>query len=179
MLMLCCTWLHAPPFRCAIPSRPPSGVCCCNLPMATSVRIAIVGDVHDDWSLEEDTKALQLLKPDLVLFTGRCSVSPLLCRDFGNENVDLVGSISNLDFAKAIILGNHDAWNTEKFSASQPHHNIPLMPLGLHQHYWMHRTHIAAERRNTSGLNHNLSCHPFGPECSTTGATLAHTTCES
>ncbi|KAI3446788.1 hypothetical protein Pfo_003453 [Paulownia fortunei] len=109
MLMLCCTWLHAPPFRCAIPSRPPSGVCCCNLPMATSVRIAIVGDVHDDWSLEEDTKALQLLKPDLVLFTG----------DFGNENVDLVGSISNLDFAKAIILGNHDAWNTEKFSARE------------------------------------------------------------
>ncbi|GFQ03114.1 hypothetical protein PHJA_002455200 [Phtheirospermum japonicum] len=77
--------------------------------MASSVRIAIVGDVHDDWSLEEDTKALQLLKPDLVLFTG----------DFGNENVDLVQSISNLDFAKAIILGNHDAWNTPKFSASE------------------------------------------------------------
>lgn len=37
--------------------------------------------------------------------------------DFGNENVDLVGSISNVDFAKAVILGNHDAWNTHKFSA--------------------------------------------------------------
>ncbi|KAL3629623.1 hypothetical protein CASFOL_026845 [Castilleja foliolosa] len=77
--------------------------------MASSVRIAIVGDVHDDWSLQEDTKALQLLKPDLVLFTG----------DFGNENVDLVQSISNLDFAKAVILGNHDAWNTQKFSARE------------------------------------------------------------
>ncbi|KAG8367560.1 hypothetical protein BUALT_Bualt16G0084500 [Buddleja alternifolia] len=39
--------------------------------------------------------------------------------DFGNENVDLVKSISNLEFAKAIILGNHDAWNTQKFSARE------------------------------------------------------------
>ncbi|KAK4431836.1 hypothetical protein Salat_0945700 [Sesamum alatum] len=104
-----CMWLHAPPFRCAISSRPPYRLRCCKVPMANSVRIAIVGDVHDDWSLEEDTKALQLLKPDLVMFTG----------DFGNENVDLVESISKLDFTKAIILGNHDAWNTQKFSARE------------------------------------------------------------
>ncbi|CAI9098912.1 OLC1v1035644C1 [Oldenlandia corymbosa var. corymbosa] len=74
-----------------------------------SVRIAVVGDVHDDWSLEEDTKALQLLKPDLVLFTG----------DFGNENVELVRSVADVDIAKAVILGNHDAWSTQKFSASE------------------------------------------------------------
>ncbi|XP_057767127.1 uncharacterized protein LOC130987565 isoform X2 [Salvia miltiorrhiza] len=105
-----CTWLHAPLFQCGISSAQPSSTfCCCNLPMATSCRIAVVGDVHDDWSLEEDTKALQLLKPDLVLFTG----------DFGNENADLVESISNVDFAKAVILGNHDAWNTQKFSARE------------------------------------------------------------
>ncbi|CAA0819969.1 Calcineurin-like metallo-phosphoesterase superfamily protein [Striga hermonthica] len=97
-----CTWLHAPPFR----SRPPSRVRCSYVPMATSVRIAIVGDIHNDWNLEEDTKALQLLKPDLVLFTG----------DFGNENVDIVRSVSNLDFATAVILGNHDAWKTRKFA---------------------------------------------------------------
>ncbi|XP_011078645.1 uncharacterized protein LOC105162335 [Sesamum indicum] len=103
-----CTWLHAPPYRCAISSWPLYRLRCCKVPMVNSVRIAIVGDVHDDWSLEEDTKALQLLKPDLVMFTG----------DFGNENVDLVESISKLDFSKAIILGNHDAWNTQKFSAS-------------------------------------------------------------
>ncbi|KAL7093342.1 hypothetical protein ACP275_11G035200 [Erythranthe tilingii] len=105
------TWLHAPPFCCAISSSPPpSGLLTsCNVRMATSVRIAIVGDVHDDWNLQEDTKALQLLKPDLVLFTG----------DFGNENVDLVRSISNLDFPKAIILGNHDAWRTQKFSTKE------------------------------------------------------------
>ncbi|GER44591.1 calcineurin-like metallo-phosphoesterase super family protein [Striga asiatica] len=101
-----CTWLHAPPFR----SRPPSRVRCSKVPMATSIRIAIVGDVHNDWNLEEDTKALQLLKPDLVLFTGRCT------GDFGNENVDIVRSISNLDFATAVILGNHDAWKTRKFA---------------------------------------------------------------
>ncbi|KAL8497705.1 hypothetical protein ACS0TY_021146 [Phlomoides rotata] len=107
MLMLnCCTWLHAPPFHCSISPPTISRLCCCHFAMATSCRIAVVGDVHDDWSLEEDTKALQLLKPDLVLLTG----------DFGNENVDLVGSISKLDFPKAVILGNHDAWNTQKFS---------------------------------------------------------------
>ncbi|KAL8145318.1 uncharacterized protein LOC141706921 isoform X2 [Apium graveolens] len=76
--------------------------------MATSVRIAVVGDVHDYWNLEEDTKALELLKPDLVLFTG----------DFGNEeNAKLVKSIADLTIAKAAIMGNHDAWNTSKFSS--------------------------------------------------------------
>ncbi|KAL1817687.1 hypothetical protein ACET3Z_020261 [Daucus carota] len=76
--------------------------------MATSVRIAVVGDVHDYWNLEEDAKALELLKPDLVLFTG----------DYGNEeNVKLVESIADLTIAKAAILGNHDAWNTSRFSS--------------------------------------------------------------
>ncbi|KAL7190914.1 hypothetical protein ACSBR2_023063 [Camellia fascicularis] len=74
--------------------------------MAASVRIAVVGDVHDDWNLQEDTKALQLLQPDLVLFTG----------DFGNENVELVRSIAELEVAKAVILGNHDAWSTQQFA---------------------------------------------------------------
>ncbi|KAI3775378.1 hypothetical protein L1987_49951 [Smallanthus sonchifolius] len=75
------------------------------LSMASSVRIVVVGDVHDDWDLQEDSKALNLLRPDLVLFTG----------DFGNENVELVRSIAALKVAKAAILGNHDAWNTQKF----------------------------------------------------------------
>ncbi|KAM7268156.1 hypothetical protein ACFE04_010322 [Oxalis oulophora] len=75
----------------------------------SSVRIAVVGDVHDDWNLLEDTKALQFLQPDLVLFTG----------DFGNENVELVESIARLDFPKAVILGNHDAWGTQQFSSKK------------------------------------------------------------
>ncbi|XP_076910904.1 uncharacterized protein LOC143568700 [Bidens hawaiensis] len=74
--------------------------------MASSVRIVVVGDVHDEWNLQEDSKALDLLQPDLVLFTG----------DFGNENAELVRSIAALRIAKAAILGNHDAWNTQNFS---------------------------------------------------------------
>ncbi|KAI9191249.1 hypothetical protein LWI28_005850 [Acer negundo] len=74
-----------------------------------AVRIAVVGDVHDDWDLQEDTKALQLLQPDLVLFTG----------DFGNENVELVRSVADLEFPKAVILGNHDSWKTQQFSGKR------------------------------------------------------------
>lgn len=76
---------------------------------ASVVRIVIVGDVHDDWDLQEDSKALQLLKPDLVLFTG----------DFGNENVEIVQSVAELEFPKAVILGNHDSWKTQEFSGKK------------------------------------------------------------
>ncbi|XP_038890595.1 uncharacterized protein LOC120080106 isoform X2 [Benincasa hispida] len=101
---------HAPfiYFLSAFP--PPSSIPNPNLPrfslMAISARIAVVGDVHGHWDLREDSKALQLLQPDLVLFTG----------DFGEENVELVQSIAELKFAKAAILGNHDAWFTPCFS---------------------------------------------------------------
>lgn len=36
--------------------------------------------------------------------------------DFGDENVEVVRSIANLEFAKAVILGNHDSWFTRQFS---------------------------------------------------------------
>lgn len=65
-----------------------------------------MGDLHDDWNQEEDSKALHFLQPDLVLFTG----------DYGDENVELVRSISNLDIPKSLILGNHDCWRTHQFS---------------------------------------------------------------
>ncbi|XP_074570753.1 uncharacterized protein LOC141827417 isoform X2 [Curcuma longa] len=61
---------------------------------------------HDQWDLEQDSRALDFLQADLVLFTG----------DFGNENVELVRSISNLKLPKAMILGNHDSWTTQTFS---------------------------------------------------------------
>ena len=41
---------------------------------------------------------------------------PFCSGDFGEENVELVKSVANLDFAKAVILGNHDAWHTTQFS---------------------------------------------------------------
>ncbi|XP_045814154.1 uncharacterized protein LOC123907818 isoform X1 [Trifolium pratense] len=76
---------------------------------SSSVRIVVVGDVHDCWNFEQDSKALQFLQPDLVLFTG----------DFGEENLEVVRSVANIEFAKAVILGNHDSWYTKRFSNSE------------------------------------------------------------
>lgn len=63
------------------------------------LRIAIVGDVHDQWECA-DHDALHSLNVDLVLFVG----------DFGNESVEIVRQVAQLDLPKAVILGNHDAW---------------------------------------------------------------------
>ena len=64
-------------------------------------RIAVVGDIHDQWEAD-DGIALQQLGVDLVLFVG----------DFGNESVEIVRAIAALDIPKAAIFGNHDAWYT-------------------------------------------------------------------
>lgn len=68
-------------------------------------QIAVVGDVHDLWDAEADEQALKALGVDLVLFVG----------DFGNESVEVVRAIAQLDLPKAIVFGNHDAW----YSASE------------------------------------------------------------
>ncbi|KAK2646686.1 hypothetical protein Ddye_021881 [Dipteronia dyeriana] len=99
---------------------------------SAAVRIAVVGDVHDDWDLEEDTKALQLLQTWCFLqacFLLSCCLSTscqwlLACilfisGDFGNENVGLVQSLADLEFPKAVILGNHDSWKTRQFSGKR------------------------------------------------------------
>jgi uncharacterized protein (TIGR04168 family) len=65
----------------------------------TKAQIAIVGDIHHQWD-DTDHAALQGLGVDLVLFVG----------DYGNEAVDIVRQISQLDLPKAAIMGNHDAW---------------------------------------------------------------------
>jgi uncharacterized protein (TIGR04168 family) len=65
----------------------------------TKTRIAIVGDIHHQWD-NTDHVALHGLGVDLVLFVG----------DYGNEAVDIVRQISQLDLPKAAIMGNHDAW---------------------------------------------------------------------
>ena len=64
-----------------------------------SITIAVVGDVHDQWSAA-DNLALQHLDVDLALFVG----------DFGNEAVEVVRTIAAVDVPKAVIMGNHDAW---------------------------------------------------------------------
>lgn len=66
---------------------------------AQPIKIAVVGDVHDQWEAD-DGIALQQLNIDLVLFVG----------DFGNESVDVVRAIAALDIPKAAVFGNHDAW---------------------------------------------------------------------
>ena len=63
------------------------------------VKIAVVGDIHDQWDVE-DGMALKHLGVDLVLFVG----------DFGNESVEVVKTIASLDIPKAAVMGNHDAW---------------------------------------------------------------------
>jgi uncharacterized protein (TIGR04168 family) len=63
------------------------------------IKIAVVGDVHDRWKLE-DHLALEYLGVDLVLFVG----------DFGDESVEIVRLIASMKIPKAVILGNHDAW---------------------------------------------------------------------
>lgn len=65
------------------------------------VKIAVIGDVHDQWEAA-DGEALRSLGVDLALFVG----------DFGNESVEVVQAIASLEIPKAVILGNHDAWYT-------------------------------------------------------------------
>lgn len=64
-----------------------------------TVNIALIGDIHDQWSMA-DNDALTQLGFDLALFVG----------DFGNESVDVVQQIAALEIPKAAIMGNHDAW---------------------------------------------------------------------
>jgi uncharacterized protein (TIGR04168 family) len=68
---------------------------------STTLKIAVVGDVHDQWEVE-DGIALKYLGVDLALFVG----------DFGNESVEVVRAIASLDIPKAAVMGNHDAWYT-------------------------------------------------------------------
>lgn len=63
-----------------------------------SVKIAVVGDVHNQWEAA-DREAIAHLGVDLVLFVG----------DFGNEAVPVVQQVAALETPKAVILGNHDA----------------------------------------------------------------------
>nr|XP_007154915.1 hypothetical protein PHAVU_003G158400g [Phaseolus vulgaris]ESW26909.1 hypothetical protein PHAVU_003G158400g [Phaseolus vulgaris] len=101
---------------------PKVNISCSSMAASSSIRIAVVGDVHDNWSFEQDSKALEFLQsyvevqPDLVLFTG----------DFGDENVEVVQNVANIEFAKAVILGNHDAWFTKQFSRSQEKDKVQL-----------------------------------------------------
>jgi uncharacterized protein (TIGR04168 family) len=64
-----------------------------------TLKIAIVGDVHNQWD-ERDQQAVINLGADLVLFVG----------DFGNEAIEVVQRIAQLPIPMAAVCGNHDAW---------------------------------------------------------------------
>lgn len=66
-----------------------------------TVKIAVVGDIHQLWQ-PEDESALIHLGVDLVLFVG----------DYGNESVEVVRQIASIELPFAAVMGNHDAWYT-------------------------------------------------------------------
>jgi uncharacterized protein (TIGR04168 family) len=66
-----------------------------------TVQIAVVGDVHGQWTAQDEA-ALIALGVNLVLFVG----------DFGNEALDLVEQVSQMSVPFSVVLGNHDSWYT-------------------------------------------------------------------
>ncbi len=64
-----------------------------------NVKIAVIGDVHEQWQ-KEDEQALINLGVDLVIFVG----------DLGNESIPVVKQIAELSLPKVVVFGNHDAW---------------------------------------------------------------------
>ncbi|MEZ6038282.1 MAG: TIGR04168 family protein [Planctomycetota bacterium] len=70
-------------------------------PQNSAAVLTIVGDVHRCWR-SADGVYLERSQPDLALFVG----------DLGDEDVGMVRRIAELSVPKAVILGNHDAWQS-------------------------------------------------------------------
>jgi uncharacterized protein (TIGR04168 family) len=67
----------------------------------STVDLTVVGDVHRWWRAADSTY-LERAGAELALFVG----------DLGDEDVEMVRRIAALPVAKAVILGNHDAWQS-------------------------------------------------------------------
>ncbi len=63
--------------------------------------LTAVGDVHRCWR-SADSVYLERTRPDLTLFVG----------DLGDEDTEMVARVAELPVPKAVILGNHDAWQS-------------------------------------------------------------------
>jgi uncharacterized protein (TIGR04168 family) len=72
-------------------------------PLPPPANLTIVGDVHRQWRAV-DGDYLERVKPDLAMFVG----------DLGDEDPGIVAEIAALRVSKAVILGNHDAWESFK-----------------------------------------------------------------
>jgi uncharacterized protein (TIGR04168 family) len=87
-----------------------------NQPVAT---LTVVGDVHRWWR-NADSVYLERTRPDLSLFVG----------DLGDEDVEIVRKVAELPVEKAVILGNHDAWQSFGRKVSTPKLRESLSLLG-------------------------------------------------
>jgi uncharacterized protein (TIGR04168 family) len=85
-------------------------------PVAT---LTVVGDVHRWWR-SADSTFLERSRPDLSLFVG----------DLGDEDVEIVRLVAELPVPKAVILGNHDAWQSFGRKVSTPKLQESLSLLG-------------------------------------------------
>jgi uncharacterized protein (TIGR04168 family) len=79
----------------------------------------VVGDVHRWWR-NADAIFLERSRPDLTLFVG----------DLGDEDVEMAQRVAALPIPKAVILGNHDAWQSFGRKASTPKLREILAALG-------------------------------------------------
>jgi uncharacterized protein (TIGR04168 family) len=66
-----------------------------------SANLTVIGDVHRWWR-PGDATFLERTRPDLSMFVG----------DLGDEDVEIVRVVAELSVPKAVILGNHDAWQS-------------------------------------------------------------------
>ena len=72
-----------------------------------SATFLVIGDVHNHWR-DADRAFVEGAGADLALFVG----------DFGDEDVAMVRAIAEVQAPKAVMLGNHDAW--QSFSRKEP-----------------------------------------------------------
>ena len=74
-------------------------------------KLTVVGDIHASWR-QEDRVFLEKGDQDLVMVVG----------DLGDEDVEMTRKIAALRCSKAVILGNHDAW--QSFTERYPTDNL-------------------------------------------------------
>jgi uncharacterized protein (TIGR04168 family) len=108
-----------------------------------TIKIAAIGDVHDQWEIE-DNQALQNLGLDLALFVG----------DFGNESVEIVRTVAAAAVPKAVILGNHDAWYTaSEWGRKKSPYDHNLEDRVSQQLEILHDTHVGYAKRDFPALD--------------------------
>jgi uncharacterized protein (TIGR04168 family) len=81
--------------------------------------LTVVGDVHRWWR-SADVTFLERSRPDLALFVG----------DLGDEDVEMAQRIASVPVPKAVVLGNHDAWQSFGRKVSTPKLREILAALG-------------------------------------------------